>query len=119
MTYTSGIFANGNETLEQAQKHKLDYVANAIDLKKGDKLLDIGCGWGYLVKYFTEEYGALATGITLSSEQRKYGMQLNGDNGARLLLQDAMKVSERTVFPVGGLDKITALAMAELVGIRR
>jgi cyclopropane fatty-acyl-phospholipid synthase-like methyltransferase len=119
MTYTSGIFANGNETLEQAQKHKLDYVANAIDLKKGDKLLDIGCGWGYLVKYFTEEYGALATGITLSSEQRKYGMQLNGDNGARLLLQDAMKVSERTDFPVDGFDKITSLEMAEHVGIRR
>jgi cyclopropane fatty-acyl-phospholipid synthase-like methyltransferase len=119
MTYTSALYEHGNETLEVAQKHKLNYVANAIDLRKGDKLLDIGCGWGFLVKYFTEEYGVSATGITLSSEQRKYGLKLNGDNGATIHLQDAMKIKERTDLPVGGFDKITSLEMAEHVGIRR
>ena len=64
MVYTSGIYKNGDETLVEAQDYKLDYVANAIELKKGDKVLDIGCGWGRLVKHFTEKFGALTHSIT-------------------------------------------------------
>jgi len=51
MVYTSGIYKTGNETLMQAQIAKLDYVANAVELKKGDNVLDIGCGWGRLVQH--------------------------------------------------------------------
>lgn len=119
MVYTSGIYANGDESLVEAQNHKLDYVANAIELKKGDKVLDIGCGWGRLLKHFTEKFGAEATGITLSSDQRAYGLKLNQGNGAKIFLQDAMKMSERDDLPEGGYDKITSLEMAEHVGIKR
>jgi len=119
MVYTSGIYQNGDESLWDAQMHKLDFVADAIQLKEGDEVLDIGCGWGRLLKVFTEKYKAKATGITLSSEQRKWGMNLNGDNGAKILLQDAMKMHLRDDLPEGGYDKITSLEMAEHVGIRR
>jgi len=119
MVYTSGIYKHGNETLKEAQAYKLDYVANAIELKKGEKVLDIGCGWGRLVQHFADNYGADATGITLSSEQRKYALELNKHNTGKILLQDAMKMHERTDLPVGGFDKITSLEMAEHVGIRR
>jgi len=120
MVYTSGIYKHGNETLMEAQKHKLDYVAHAVELKKGDKVLDIGCGWGRLLQHFTDKYGAIATGVTLSSEQKKYGDELNKHNGAKIELQDAMKLAERPdLVPKGGFDAITSLEMAEHVGIRR
>jgi len=119
MVYTSGIYKNGNESLIEAQKYKLDYVANAIDLKKGDKVLDIGCGWGRLVQHFSDNYGADVTGITLSTEQRKFGLDLNKHNNGKILLQDGMKMSERDDLPEGGYDAITSLEMAEHVGIKR
>jgi cyclopropane fatty-acyl-phospholipid synthase-like methyltransferase len=120
MVYTSGIYKTGNESLAEAQKHKLDYVAKAIDLKKGDKVLDIGCGWGRLLEHLTKNYGAQCTGVTLSSEQKKYGEELNKGNGVRIELQDAMKLYERTdMVPEGGYDAITSLEMAEHVGIKR
>lgn len=121
MVYTSGIYKTGNETLMQAQQYKMDYVANAIDVKAGEKILDIGCGWGPLVKHLTEKYGAKMTGVTLSKEQHKFATEVfNRDNGARVLLQDAMKLKEtKGVIPAGGFDKITSLEMAEHVGIKR
>jgi len=119
MVYTSGIYKHGNESLMEAQLYKLDYVANAIELKEGDNVLDIGCGWGRLVQHFSDKYGATVTGVTLSSEQRKFGLELNKHNDAQIHLQDAMKMSERDDLPEGGFDKITSLEMAEHVGIRR
>jgi cyclopropane fatty-acyl-phospholipid synthase-like methyltransferase len=120
MVYTSGIYKKGDETLMEAQLYKLDYVANAIELKKGDKVLDIGCGWGRLVQHLTDKYGAQVTGVTLSSEQKKYADELNKGNGGKVFLQDAMKLHERKdIVPVGGFDAITSLEMAEHVGIKR
>jgi cyclopropane fatty-acyl-phospholipid synthase-like methyltransferase len=120
MVYTSGIYKTGEEDLMQAQLHKLDYVAHAIELKKGDQVLDIGCGWGRLLQHFTDNYGAKMTGVTLSSEQKKYGEELNKGNGAKIELQDAMKLADRPdLVPKGGFDAITSLEMAEHVGIRR
>lgn len=119
MVYTSGIYKNGNESLMEAQRYKLDYVAHAIELKKGEKVLDIGCGWGRLVQHFSDEYDADVTGITLSTEQRKFALELNKHNKGKILLQDGMKMHERTDLPAGGFDKITSLEMAEHVGIKR
>jgi cyclopropane fatty-acyl-phospholipid synthase-like methyltransferase len=119
MTYTSGIYKTEDETLEQAQINKIDYVADAIQLQQGDDVLDIGCGWTYMTKRFTEVYGANVTAVTLSKEQWNWGKKLNADNGATILLQDAMKIQSRDDLPEDGFDKITSLEMAEHVGIRR
>lgn len=119
MVYTSGIYKHGNESLWDAQQYKLDYVAHAIELKEGMKVLDIGCGWGRLVQHFTDKYKADVTGITLSTEQRKYALELNKHNSGKILLQDGMKMAHRDDNPVGGFDAITSLEMAEHVGIKR
>jgi sphingolipid C9-methyltransferase len=119
MMYTSGLYPTGTETLEEAQNYKIDYVADALQLQPGHSVLDIGCGWGYMTKRLTEKYGANVTGITLSKEQLKWGTEWNANNGARLFLQDAMKVNERDDLPAEGFDRITSLEMAEHVGIRR
>jgi len=119
MVYTSGIYKTGKESLKEAQAYKLDMVADAIELKPGDNVLDIGCGWGRLTKHFTD-LGAKMTGITLSKMQREWGLDLNKGNGAQIHLQDAMKMHERTdLVPAGGYDAITSLEMAEHVGIKR
>ena len=119
MMYTCGIFPTGTETLEEAQNYKIDYVADALQLEPGHSVLDIGCGWSYLTKRLTEKHGANVTAITLSKEQHKWGTKLNENNSATILLQDAMKIRERTDLPVDGFDRITSLEMAEHVGIRR
>jgi cyclopropane fatty-acyl-phospholipid synthase-like methyltransferase len=119
MTYTSGLYPTGDETLTEAQNYKIDYVADALQLRPGHSVLDIGCGWSYMAKRLTEKYGANVTGITLSREQQKYGTALNAGNSVNIHLQDAMKIKERTDLPVEGFDRITSLEMAEHVGIRR
>jgi cyclopropane fatty-acyl-phospholipid synthase-like methyltransferase len=122
MVYTSGIYKTGKETLWEAQQYKMDYVAHAIDVQPGDRVLDIGCGWGPLVRHLTDNYGAKVTGLTLSSEQHKFATTVfNKDNGAKILLQDAMQFARDRPeeIPEGGFDKITSLEMAEHVGIKR
>eukprot|EP00547_Thalassionema_nitzschioides_P005831 CAMPEP_0194210796 /NCGR_PEP_ID=MMETSP0156-20130528/9110_1 /TAXON_ID=33649 /ORGANISM="Thalassionema nitzschioides, Strain L26-B" /LENGTH=438 /DNA_ID=CAMNT_0038938191 /DNA_START=67 /DNA_END=1383 /DNA_ORIENTATION=+ len=119
MMYTSGLYPTGSETLEEAQNYKIDYVADALQLKPGHNVLDIGCGWTYVAKRLTEKYGAKVTGITLSKEQLKWGTKWNANNDAKFFLQDAMKIKERDDLPEEGFDRITSLEMAEHVGIRR
>ncbi|CAB9500755.1 Sphingolipid C9-methyltransferase [Seminavis robusta] len=118
MMYTSGLYPTGSETLEEAQNYKIDYVADAIQVKPGMSVLDIGCGWTYVAKRLTEKYGANVTGITLSKEQLKWGTEWNANNDATILLQDAMQIHERDDLPKQ-FDRITSLEMAEHVGIRR
>lgn len=115
MVYTSGIYKNGNESLWEAQRYKLDYVADSIELQKGEKVLDIGCGWGRLVQHMSDKYGAHVTGISLSEEQVKFGKELNKHNDGNIMLQDAMTYAGADK----SFDKITSLEMAEHVGIQR
>eukprot|EP00924_Labyrinthula_sp_SR-Ha-C_P004419 snap_masked-scaffold_89-processed-gene-0.31-mRNA-1 protein AED:0.16 eAED:0.16 QI:0/-1/0/1/-1/1/1/0/435 len=124
MVYTSAIYKTGKESLEQAQEYKIDYVANQIGLKKGDVVLDIGCGWGTLVEQFSKKYGAEVIGVTLSEEQVKYfneekAPQLPKGSKSKIILQDAMTMLENPEFKGKKFDKIVSLEMAEHVGIKR
>lgn len=71
MSYSCGYFKNQDDTLYQAQVNKVDYILEKLYLKEGMTLLDIGCGWGFLLMEAAKKYKVKGTGITLSSEQQK------------------------------------------------
>lgn len=72
MTYSCGYFRQPDYTLDQAQVAKVDYVCKKLDLKKGETLLDVGCGWGHLIFHAVKNYGVKTHGITLSQNQFEY-----------------------------------------------
>ena len=69
MTYSCAYFATGSESLEEAQMAKLDRAFDWVNLQRGDRLLDIGCGWGAAAERAVQRYGASAVGLTVSPEQ--------------------------------------------------
>jgi cyclopropane fatty-acyl-phospholipid synthase-like methyltransferase len=117
MIYTSAFFENPADTLEDAQRRKLEVVAQKIQLKPGERLLDIGCGWGTLVAHMAEQHGADATGVTLAARQAELGTERIAQKGlqqrARILTMDYRDI------PREKWNKITVLEMAEHVGIRK
>jgi cyclopropane fatty-acyl-phospholipid synthase-like methyltransferase len=116
MVYTSGFFVKGDETLEEAQVNKLNIVGQKLQLRPGEKLLDVGCGWGTLVRHCAEHFGVDATGVTLSGRQAELGTERIAAAGlqerARVLTLDYRAI------PHQRYDKISVLEMAEHVGIR-
>ncbi|KAK0723035.1 S-adenosyl-L-methionine-dependent methyltransferase [Lasiosphaeria miniovina] len=121
MIYTSGIISdiNKEEALEQLQDNKLAIVCEKIDLQKGERLLDIGCGWGTLARFASVQYGAKATGITLGRNQTAWGNSALRRAGvpeeqSKILCMDYRDIP----VPAGGYHKIICLEMAEHVGIR-
>ncbi|PSR93920.1 S-adenosyl-L-methionine-dependent methyltransferase [Coniella lustricola] len=121
MIYTSGIISdiNKEESLEELQDNKLAIVCEKIGLKAGEKLLDIGCGWGTLARFASANYGAKATGITLGRNQTAWGnnalRKVNvPEEQSKILCMDYRDIP----VPQGGYDKITCLEMAEHVGVR-
>lgn len=76
LAYSCAYFKNAAESLDDAQANKLDYVCRKLYLSPGERLLDLGCGWGGLVTFAARHYGVKATGITLSRTQAEYGSHL-------------------------------------------
>lgn len=72
LQYSCGYFRTPNDTLDQAQDQKIAHTVRKLDLRRGQKLLDIGCGWGHLMFHAAEEYGVECVGITLCDNQAKY-----------------------------------------------
>lgn len=121
MIYTSGIISdiNKEETLEQLQDNKLAIVCEKIGLQSGERMLDIGCGWGTLARFASENYGARVTGITLGRNQTAWGnsaMRKAGvaEEQSKILCMDYRDIP----VPEGRYNKITCLEMAEHVGVR-
>jgi cyclopropane fatty-acyl-phospholipid synthase-like methyltransferase len=116
MVYTSGFYMTGEESLEQAQDNKMDLVCSKLAVKPGEKLLDIGCGWGTLTRHAAKKWGADATGITISKNQTAFGndriKQWNVEDRARILCLDYRDI------PKGQYDKISSLEMVEHVGVK-
>ena len=69
MVYSCAYFRTPDDSLDLAQEQKLDLICRKLRLSRGDRLLDIGCGWGGLIIHAAQNYGVDATGITLSNEQ--------------------------------------------------
>ena len=113
MVYTCAYFRDWNNDLATAQLDKLDMICRKLRLQPGDRLLDIGCGWGALVCHAAKHYGVHAVGVTLAEEQFKYAK----DKVARLGLQDKVSIELRDYSLVeGSFDKIASIGMFEQVG---
>ena len=115
MVYSCAYFENGDETLAEAQRKKIDHILNKIDLRAGQSLLDIGCGWGALVIRAAQQYGARCVGITLSENQARHAREQVERAGVghlvEIRLQDYRDVQ-------GSFDRITSVGMFEHVGVR-
>lgn len=117
MVYSCAYFPTGRETLDEAQELKLDLVCRKLRLGRGDRLLDIGCGWGALVIHAASRYGVTALGVTLSERQQELAVGRVRDAG----LQERVEVRLMDYREVGGrtFDKIASVGMFEHVGRRR
>lgn len=116
MVYSCAYFRSPTDTLDQAQEAKLDLICRKLRLKPGDRLLDIGCGWGGLIIHAARHYGADATGITLSENQAALAKERISEAG----LSDRCRVAirdYRTLTESDGYDKISSVGMVEHVGL--
>jgi cyclopropane-fatty-acyl-phospholipid synthase len=110
MAYSCGYWKDA-DNLDAAQEAKLDLICRKVGLRPGALLLDIGCGWGSLVKYAAERYGVRAVGITLSEEQVSLGRELCKGLPVEIRLQDYRDLSEK-------YDHIVSVGMFEHVGAK-
>lgn len=115
MQYSCAYFQDEGQELDAAQEAKLEHICRKLRLKPGERLLDIGCGWGGLVAYAAERYGVNAIGVTLSKTQADYARGALA--GAGLGQRARVEVRDyREVEPAGGFDKIVSVGMFEHVG---
>ena len=115
MVYSCGYFPTGAETLDQAQEAKLEHICRKLRLTQGERLLDIGCGWGGLAIYAAQHYGVEVLGVTLSEAQLREGRARVEAAG----LRDRVRLELRDYRDVEGqFDKISSVGMAEHVGRR-
>ena len=113
MTYSSGIFIDNSQTLNDAQREKCKRIVDKLEIKAHHNILEIGCGWGSLAEYIATETGAHVTAITISKEQHTFTVQRIKKAG----LQDKVTVEMRDYRDVAGsYDRIVSVEMLEAVG---
>jgi cyclopropane-fatty-acyl-phospholipid synthase len=117
MIYSCAYFESADESLENAQSNKLDLICRKLNLQPGERLLDIGCGWGALVIWAARHYGVKAHGITLSQNQYDYASQKIREQGLEekitLELRDYRDIEGEGIY-----DKISSVGMFEHVGLK-
>ncbi|MEK9710676.1 MAG: cyclopropane-fatty-acyl-phospholipid synthase family protein, partial [Alphaproteobacteria bacterium] len=113
MTYSSAVFDSESDDLTTAQLNKYKRLADLADIQPGDRVLEIGCGWGGFAKYVSEQIGAHVTGITISKAQLAYAKSRLADAG----LDDRVDLKLMDYRDLQGrFDKIVSIEMFEAVG---
>ena len=116
MTYTCAVFPSEDATLEEAQANKYDLICRKLDLKPGQRLLDLGCGWGGMVRHAAKHYGVTALGVTLSREQASWAQEAIKREGldatAEVRFSDYRDVVE------GDFDAISSIGLTEHIGVK-
>jgi len=108
MAYSCGYW-NKSKTLDAAQTAKLDLICKKLKLKKGQRVLDIGCGWGSFVKHASKKYGMKAVGVTVSKEQAEFAKATCKGLPVEIRLQDYRDLQDK-------FDHIVSVGMFEAVG---
>ncbi len=118
MTYSCAYFRNGASTLEEAQRAKLDLVCTKLALQPGERVLDVGCGWGSFAMHAASTYGVRVLGVTLSEQQVRLGRERVREAGladlVELRVADYRELSSHETF-----DAISSIGMVEHVGEER
>ncbi len=114
LQYSCGYFPTGAEDIDAAQENKMEHICRKLRLQPGERLLDIGCGWGGLVRYAASNYGVEALGVTLSKNQKAYA----DEQIERAGLRDRVAVKWMDYRDLGAesFDKIVSVGMFEHVG---
>lgn len=114
MVYTCGYFTDWSNDLDQAQKDKLELICRKLRLQPGDRLLDIGCGWGAMLIYAAQNFGVIGTGVSLSEAQTALARERIKAAG----LEDRITIHVKSYTELEGqFDKISSIGMFEHVGI--
>src|SRR6201999_4108842 len=115
MTYTCAVYPDAESTLEEAQENKYRLIFDKLRLQPGDRLLDVGCGWGGMVRYAARR-GVRVIGATLSAEQAKWAQHAIEDDGLAELAEvrhcDYRDVRE------AGFDAVSSIGLTEHIGVR-
>src|SRR5579863_3224751 len=114
MAYTCACYPHEDASLEEAQDYKHDLVARKLALKPGMRLLDVGCGWGGMVRHAAREYGVKALGVTLSAQQAAWAQQAIVREGLSDLAE-VRHLDYRDV-PETGFDAVSSIGLTEHVG---
>lgn len=115
--YSCAYFERVDDSLETAQRNKLDHICRKLRLRPGERFLDIGCGWGALVCWAAREYGVRAHGITLSGRQLEYARERIRVEG--LQGQVTVELLDYRDLPrEAGFDKVASIGMFEHVGLK-
>ena len=114
MTYSCALFRDGAMTLEQAQEAKLELICRKLALEPGERLLDVGCGWGSLALHAASRHGARVVGITLAERQARLARERVRERG----LEDRVEIRLMDYRDLGGerFDAIASIGMVEHVG---
>lgn len=116
MTYTCAVYPQQDASLEEAQETKYELICRKLDLKPGDRLLDLGCGWGGMVRHAVKHHGVTALGVTLSREQADWAQEAIEREGladrAEVRFSDYRDVTET------GFDAISSIGMTEHIGVK-
>ena len=110
MQYTCAYWKNA-QTLDEAQLHKLDLICRKLHLQKGEKVLELGCGWGGFAKFAAENYGVEVDAYNISKEQVEFARERNAGLPVRIHLSDYRDAH-------GAYDKVAAIGLCEHVGYK-
>ncbi len=116
MTYTCACYPAADASLEEAQAHKYDLVCRKLGLKPGMRLLDVGCGWGGMVRHAAEHYGVRALGVTLSARQAEWGTKAIAEAGL-LELAEVRHLNYRDVRE-RDFDAVSSIGLTEHIGMK-
>jgi cyclopropane-fatty-acyl-phospholipid synthase len=117
MAYTCAAYPEESSSLEEAQYAKHDLVARKLGLKPGMRLLDVGCGWGGMVRHAAKHYGVRVIGVTLSRQQAEYGAKRVADEGLGELSE--IRHGDYRDVPETGFDAVSSIGLTEHIGVKQ